>query len=146
MALETGLYIIKNADKIVGRALAEDLSLRPRRIILAESDNNSIASSFLRLRLPFSLAHECEGSPTTHFDHKVFGLLLEHDKATKWHVIPVSQHGDNAYLIADTDLKGGWVAPEHVGEQIIFRPLIVQPSEPPRYPGNQVFNIIKVDE
>ncbi|KAJ3756394.1 serine protease inhibitor [Lentinula raphanica] len=144
MALETGLYIIKNADKIVGRALAEDLSLRPRRIILAESDNKSI---WVIEKLDNdTYKFISEGSPTTHFDHKVFGLLLEHDKATKWHVIPVSQHGDNAYLITDTDLKGGWVAPEHVGEQIIFRPLIVQPSEPPRYPGNQVFNIIKVDE
>ncbi|KAJ3820073.1 serine protease inhibitor [Lentinula raphanica] len=144
MALETGLYIIKNADKIVGRALAEDLSLLPRRIILAESDNKFI---WVIEKLDNdTYKFISEGSPTTHFDHKVFGLLLEHDKATKWHVIPVSQHGDNAYLIADTDLKGGWVAPEHVGEQIIFRPLIVQPSEPPRYPGNQVFNIIKVDE
>lgn len=41
MSLETGRYIIKNGDKIVGRALAEDLSLNPKRIILVSSDNES---------------------------------------------------------------------------------------------------------
>ncbi|KAJ3713036.1 hypothetical protein DFJ43DRAFT_49484 [Lentinula guzmanii] len=41
MSLETGRYTIKNGDNVVGRALAEDLSLLPKRIILAPSDSSS---------------------------------------------------------------------------------------------------------
>lgn len=51
MALETGLYTIKNGEKLVGRALAEDLSLLPKRIILTESERTSIVGCLLRICL-----------------------------------------------------------------------------------------------
>ncbi|KAJ3805052.1 serine protease inhibitor [Lentinula aff. lateritia] len=147
MSLETGRYIIKNGDKIVGRALAEDLSLNPKRIILASNDNestwiiektNSVKDqSYLFISF---------GSPTTHIEHNVFALLVNQEAATKWIVIPVSQHDKDAYLITTADRNGGWVAPKEIGEQIQYRPLIVAPSEPPQYPTSEVFHITKVKD
>ncbi|KAJ3862159.1 serine protease inhibitor [Lentinula novae-zelandiae] len=147
MSLETGRYIIKNGDKIVGRALAEDLSLNPKRIILASSDNESTwiiektdsvkDQSYLFISF---------GSPTTHIEHNVFALLVNQEAATKWVVIPVSQHGKDAFLITTADRNEGWVAPKEIGEQIQYRPLIVAPSEPPQFPSSEVFHITKVED
>ncbi|KAJ3851780.1 serine protease inhibitor [Lentinula lateritia] len=156
MSLETGRYIIKNGDKIVGRALAEDLSLNPKRIILASNDNESTVRLWNNPCLWIiektnsvkdqSYLFISFGSPTTHIEHNVFALLVNQEAATKWIVIPVSQHGKDAYLITTADRNGGWVAPKEIGEQIQYRPLIVAPSEPPQYPTSEVFHITKVKD
>ncbi|KAJ4479548.1 serine protease inhibitor [Lentinula edodes] len=143
MALETGLYTIKNGEKLVGRALAEDLSLLPKRIILTESERTSIwaieksdkENEYLLISF---------GSPTTHIENHVFALLINQEQATKWIVKAVPQHGENAYVISTSEGKG-WVAPKELNEQIEYRVLIVGQSLPPRYPLNEVFQITKAE-
>ncbi|KAJ4473846.1 serine protease inhibitor [Lentinula aciculospora] len=145
MAFETGLYTIKNGDKFVGRALIEDLSLHPKRVILTDKESTwAIEKLGNNLNTFYTLISH--GSPAAHIEHNVFVLVIDRELATKWIIRAVPQHGKDAYIIIGTDLEGGWVAPEEIGEQIRYRPLIIQPSEPPRYPPNQVFHIVKAQD
>ncbi|KAL4072822.1 hypothetical protein V8B97DRAFT_259162 [Scleroderma yunnanense] len=53
----------------------------------------------------------------------------------------------NAYIIQKTDGPSGWVAPiDEENRQILIRPLIVGPSEPPFYPSTQLFRFVISDE
>ncbi|KAJ3851784.1 serine protease inhibitor [Lentinula lateritia] len=152
MALETGRYIIKNGENIVGRALAEDLSLRPKRVILTDHDSTVVihflqwAVEKLGNNLDTFYTLISNGSPTAHIEHNVYALVIDRELATKWYMRPIPQNGETAYIVTGTDREGGWVAPGKVGEQIEYKPLIVAPSEPPRYPTNQVFHFTKVED
>ncbi|KAJ4473852.1 serine protease inhibitor [Lentinula aciculospora] len=142
MALETGLYTIKNGDKFVGRALAEDLSLRPKKVIVTDNDSKwAIEKLGNNLDTFYTLISN--GSPTAHIEHNVFALVIDRELATKWIIQHVPQHGENAHSIFGSDFEGGWTAPEEIGEQIRYRPLIFQPSVPPHYSPNGVFHIVK---
>ncbi|KAJ3835256.1 hypothetical protein F5878DRAFT_693308 [Lentinula raphanica] len=93
------------------------------------------------------------------------GKLESSSDTTKWIVERAEVQGDNSYmqmLVSSwlkLELEGsfhsirssvygsplGWVAPENPDEQILCRVLIMFPSYPPRYPPNEVFEIVKDD-
>ncbi|KAJ3862160.1 MAG: serine protease inhibitor, partial [Lentinula lateritia] len=143
MSLDTGRYLIHNGNNIVSRNLAEDRSLNPKRIVLLEP-NDKIEFTWIIEKSGDEYILNNRGAPTTHIEDHVFALLIHQEQATKWTIEAVPRHGKNAYIIKGSDGKG-WVAPEKVGEQIIYRTLIVGPSEPPTFPLNQVFQIIKLE-
>ncbi|KAJ4473845.1 serine protease inhibitor [Lentinula aciculospora] len=142
MSLETGRYLIHHGDKVVSRRFAEDRSLRPKRIDLLDPSDREITWIIEKSGDEYILNNR--GAPTAHIEDNVFALLIHQESATKWIIEAVPRHGKNAYIIKTSDGKG-WVAPDKVGEQIIYRPLIVGPSEPPTFPLNQVFQIIKLE-
>ncbi|KAJ4473842.1 serine protease inhibitor [Lentinula aciculospora] len=144
MSLTTGRYLIKNEDNVVGRALAEDLSLQPKRIILLPPDDKTSTPASLNL-------HDNEyiiisnGSPTAHIENHIFALLIDRGAATKWLVQAVPQHGENAFIITTAARQYGWSAPGEANEQIGYSRLVVGRSLPPRYSPHQVFQITKAE-
>ncbi|KAJ3798342.1 serine protease inhibitor [Lentinula aff. detonsa] len=142
MSLETGRYLIHHGDKVVSRRFAEDRSLNPKRIDLLEPSDREVTWIIEKSGDGYLLSNR--GAPTAHIKDNVFALLIEQEQATKWTIEAVSQHGKDGYIIKTSDGKG-WVAPENVNEQIIYRTLIVGPSHPPTFPGNQIFQIIKLE-
>ncbi|KAJ3711018.1 hypothetical protein C8R42DRAFT_728952 [Lentinula raphanica] len=75
------------------------------------------------------------------------GKLESSSDTTKWIVERAEVQGDNSYIIRSSVYGSplGWVAPENPDEQILCRVLIMFPSYPPRYPPNEVFEIVKDD-
>ncbi|KAJ3790416.1 serine protease inhibitor [Lentinula aff. detonsa] len=143
MSLETGRYTIKNGDNVVGRALAEDLSLLPKRIILAPSDRDStwIIEKSKHNENEYLLISN--GSPTTHIEDHIFALLVHQSQATKWTIKAVPKYGEDAYNIFATDSAKGWIAPKEIGDQILYHGLISTGLG--QQPSTQVFQIVKVE-
>ncbi|GAW08181.1 serine protease inhibitor [Lentinula edodes] len=143
MSLETGRYLIHNGNNIVSRNLAEDRSLKPKRIVLLEP-TDKIELTWIIEKSGDGYILNNRGAPTAPIEDNVFALLVHQEGAAKWTIEAVPRHGKNAYFIKGSDGKG-WVAPDKVGEQIIYRTLIVGPSEPPAIPLNQIFQIIQLE-
>ncbi|KAF8826019.1 serine protease inhibitor [Lentinula edodes] len=145
MSLSAGLYIIRNGDNIVGRRFAEDRSLLPKKIVLSPSGSNSTWVFEKCGNGSNEYIIKSNGSPTAHIEDNVFAILMDVGEITNWIVEPVPQHSENSYIITTPDRTSGWVAPTEIDEQIACKPLIVMRTFPPRYPPNEVFQIIKVE-
>uniref|UniRef100_A0A0W0FIJ0 Serine protease inhibitor n=1 Tax=Moniliophthora roreri TaxID=221103 RepID=A0A0W0FIJ0_MONRR len=140
MSLEPGLYFIRNGDRAIGRLPQEDDSLEPKAVYVLpdiverpnfeikkiDSDNYTIVA----LGTP--------NGPTAQIDNKVYALLEEQDRAEKWRIVHVPQHGENSYIIRTDDQGRSWFAPEGAEQQIRCRPFM------PPVPPNEIFEIIRL--
>ncbi|KAJ4473849.1 hypothetical protein J3R30DRAFT_3736297 [Lentinula aciculospora] len=94
MPLETGLYTIKNGDKVVGPSLVQDLGLLPKKIIVAPSGNESVVSQLLAC---------LQWLPSCTYRRPCL-RLIHRDLFTKWVIKAVPQQGKDAYTAGK--LKG----------------------------------------
>ncbi|EEB87837.1 hypothetical protein MPER_14650, partial [Moniliophthora perniciosa FA553] len=85
-------------------------------------------------------------APTANLDNLVFALLIEQERAEKWRIEAIPQHGKNRFIIQAENQADGWVAPQEAEQQIMCRPLIIFPSEPPQYPPNEIFEITRASD
>ncbi|KAJ4473844.1 serine protease inhibitor [Lentinula aciculospora] len=143
MSLETGRYLIHHGDKVVSRRLIEDRSNNPKGIFLLNPDEK-LELTWIIEKSGNEYILSNRNAPTGPIKDHVFAHLINQELAVKWTIEAVPQHGKNAYIIKTSDGKG-WVAPDKVDEQIIYKTLIVGPSEPPTFPLNEVFQIIKLE-
>ncbi|KIP06705.1 hypothetical protein PHLGIDRAFT_128127 [Phlebiopsis gigantea 11061_1 CR5-6] len=154
--LANGTYKIVNlgSDFVVGRSLREDKSLRPKGIFTLDPKNTPIDGGriwTLEKTGEGKYKIEAGGARVGVYDDLLWAFLTEPEQASagEWRIIPVPQMAENAFIIVRPELERGWVA--SIGEdidhqQIAVRPLIVQPSYPPRYPSFQVFVITPHDD
>ncbi|KAK7047234.1 hypothetical protein VNI00_006900 [Paramarasmius palmivorus] len=145
MSLESGLYIIKNQGKYIGRNLAEDMSLLPKRIVtLPESVQAPRWEVEKKDDNKYIL--KCQKDATVQFDNLVWAALLPEPLPEKWCIEHVPHHGQNAYVILRENREQGWVVTsEEAYQQIGSKPLIVGLSEPPFYPPNEHFEFVRID-
>jgi len=81
-------------------------------------------------------------------DERIFAILQPFPPPQSWRIEPAVLSGRNHYVISEFDGPLGWAVDaesEDDQTQIIARPLIVQPSLPPRYPPFEVFKFTAVD-
>ncbi|ESK88374.1 hypothetical protein Moror_14760 [Moniliophthora roreri MCA 2997] len=143
MSLESGPYTIRNGGRAIGRAQREDRSLRPKGVFVLPPDVEPPVFDIEKLDSG-NYTIKAKGAPTTQINNLVFALLIEEERAEKWQIVHIPQHGRHKYIIQANDQVNGWVAPEDPEQQILSRPLIIFPSEPPQYPPNEIFEIIPV--
>ncbi|KAH7927794.1 hypothetical protein BV22DRAFT_1193356 [Leucogyrophana mollusca] len=153
--LQSGIYLLTSlslSDGFVGRDEKEDFSLQPKKVeSLPPGLRGQRASWIVEALGKGRYKLKAGGAPTGEIDHKVFAFLKEEQKGEDWIVKHrVFPGQDTAYTIERADERSGWVLPEkepytqaNLGVEI--RPLIVQPSEPPRYPPNQLWKFIRID-
>ncbi|KAF8882225.1 hypothetical protein BD779DRAFT_1787957 [Infundibulicybe gibba] len=144
--LESGIYIVssKKDGVYVGRGLNEDMSLLPKAVLSLPPG----------VRAPFWIVEKLkddhyrlkiEGAPTGVKDKHVFAFLMENDdKPEDW----VIKHRDfhDAYTIERSSGNDGWILPsEKPYTQVAVGPLNAQPSAPPQYPLNELWNFVRID-
>ncbi|KAK7047233.1 hypothetical protein VNI00_006899 [Paramarasmius palmivorus] len=144
MSLESGLYIIRNIDKAVGRKQAEDRSLLPKRVVVLPP---SVEDPKWEIQKEDSNRYilKVQGAPTANIDRLVFALLQDEESAEKWRIEAVPQHGENRYIITTQDQNEGWVAPEETDDQVKCQPLVATKSLPPQYLPTEVFEIVRAE-
>ncbi|KAI0088752.1 proteinase inhibitor [Irpex rosettiformis] len=142
MSIADGLYqIFCAADNVpIGRALAEDLSLLPKRVITLPPDAAPTRPWIVIKNPNDTFTIKVADAPTAEIDGKLFGVLLDSPPPTEWKLTPIERNGPDAYIVTTSDLVKGWVVPDvEPQNQIDVRPLIVGLSEPPFYPPTEVF-------
>ncbi|KAF8657106.1 hypothetical protein AX16_002293 [Volvariella volvacea WC 439] len=143
MTLSNGLYLIKNGAYFVGRSPAEDLSLRPKRILLLPEGVTAPRWEVESTGEHYIL--KAQGAPTTSIGGEVYALLVNEDGAEKWKLEKDVKRGDNFYVISSNNGSTGWIAPSDPEKQIACHAQIVGMSLPPTYPGNESFEFIRID-
>jgi len=146
MTLKSGLYIIENRGKLVGRSLAEDHSLHPKTIFANTDGHNT------KWRVEHLGDHKYKlfaiGSVTGVDKGVVVAFLLEEqqkEKAEKWIITARPHSGANLYSIETESKHAGWVVVSEEKSPVRVRPLIVGPSLPPYYPPTELFEFIRLD-
>ncbi|EGX43139.1 hypothetical protein TWF173_008893 [Orbilia oligospora] len=145
--LSSGLYSITTVDDLtVGRNSREDRSLRPKPVYAlppSETGPNTIWQIDQVKDNEYIL--KCHGAPTAVHDHRLYAVLTDEPPPTPWKIEKQAQGG---YTIIKADGNGiGWVVSFEDGEEkpIAVRPLIVQPSYPPRFPPTELFKFKRVE-
>ncbi|KAJ3529323.1 hypothetical protein NM688_g7869 [Phlebia brevispora] len=87
-----------------------------------------------------------KGAPVGNRGGHLYAFLSEHDQhsISEWRLVPVPQVGKDAYLIELHDQSIGWVASAEKApkdKEIEVKRIIVEPSQPPKYPPTEVFII-----
>ncbi|KAK7448421.1 hypothetical protein VKT23_013684 [Stygiomarasmius scandens] len=141
MPLESGTYTIRSCEFNIGRPLAEDRSLLPKRIVVLPEEQTSVWEIEKISTDTYFLKNQ--NSPTGNIDNKVAALLIMQEDAVKWRIEAIPQHGHNRYIIITEDRSKGWVASDEPFEQVKCQPLIVGPSVPPFYPQTEIFEIVR---
>ncbi|KAH7908866.1 hypothetical protein BJ138DRAFT_305952 [Hygrophoropsis aurantiaca] len=144
--LEPGLYMITSlclpGGSFIGRDVHEDLSLRPKRVIVLPQGVQAprwIVESLGKGRYRLKVG----GAPTCEMDKELYAMLVG-TEGEEW----IIKHRDyhDACTIEKADEKAGWVVPgEKPQTQIAVRPLMSQPSAPPKFPDNELFKFIRID-
>ncbi|THG95045.1 hypothetical protein EW026_g6535 [Hermanssonia centrifuga] len=150
MSLKEGNYIIRNRaqGQFIGRNLAEDLSLLPKKVINLPHGVQAPVWTVLPVNdSDNKYRFKIGGSYVAEIDHLLFAVLLEEPLPTEWRVTPSERDGPNAYIIEKVDRSAGWVLPEEEPyTQLAVRPLIIGASDPPYFPPTQLFEIIPFPE
>ncbi|KAG8979646.1 hypothetical protein FRB94_010086 [Tulasnella sp. JGI-2019a] len=117
MSLEDGNYTITShsSDQFVGRNMAEDRSVLPKRVV----------SLPLGMQAPmWELRREgpnCKlsigGNHTAGIDNKLYAILIPEPIATEWKIEPAEQAEEGCYTITQADNGARWAAPEEMYEQ-----------------------------
>ncbi|KAI0088753.1 hypothetical protein BDY19DRAFT_144265 [Irpex rosettiformis] len=142
MSIEDGQYqIFSAADNLpIGRPLAEDKSLLPKQVVTLPPGTAPTRPWDVLKNPNGTFTLKVAGAPTAEVDDKLFAILLDSPPPTEWRLTPVERNGPDAYIVTTSDGAKGWVVPDVKPEsQIVIRPLIVGPSEPPFYPPTEVF-------
>ncbi|THH28735.1 hypothetical protein EUX98_g5439 [Antrodiella citrinella] len=149
--LKPGKYIITSvlSNNGIGRYSREDMSLLPKNIYHLTSDqkpavwdvNMSGDGYILTANGPGRSGH------AACIDDKLFAVLLDFPAPDRWRIIPSGSDGPGCYVIAQTTGRSGWVVEGNADDltQIVLKPLLMTPSEPPHYPPFQVFKFTRVD-
>ncbi|KAE9391951.1 hypothetical protein BT96DRAFT_924990 [Gymnopus androsaceus JB14] len=148
-------YIINSTggnDNIAGRNMVEDLSLNPKRVCCP-------AQGFTSLMQETAWEIVSVGNGTYQLKNKgaVVGvqngllyayLITEQASSQAWIITAQPQHGPNQYTIETADRQTGWVVQpgRRRSESVAVRPLIVQPSFPPRFPPTELWTITPVQD
>ncbi|KAF3161794.1 hypothetical protein TWF788_002371 [Orbilia oligospora] len=158
--LSSGLYTITTVEDLtVGRNSREDRSLRPKPIYAlppSETGPNTIWQIEQVNGEEYIL--KCHGAPTAAHDDHLYAVLTDEPPPTLWKITKQHQGGYTIFqkLISDlilsiikADQDGfGWVVSFDDGREekpIAVRPLIVQPSYPPRFPPTELFKFKRVE-
>ncbi|KAJ3818097.1 serine protease inhibitor [Lentinula raphanica] len=136
MSIEPGKYIIRCGDNNVSGYDGKVVLGGPPSIWVFDRPGDSDD------RREYIITNQ-DGDSVANID----GRLESSSDTTKWIVERAEVQGDNSYIISSSVYGSplGWVAPENTNEQILCRVLITFPSYPPRYPPNEVFEIVKDD-
>ncbi|KAF6753586.1 proteinase inhibitor [Ephemerocybe angulata] len=152
-ALTTGQYLIVSlANKLpVGRALREDRSLNPKKIITLPRDEESPRWVIEKDWQEGAYKISIRGGTAIELNGLLFAGLIPDLPNNTWKIESQPQHGKSTYTIslAGDGYGKGWVVPGNVdeeGTQLAVRPLIVQPSYPPRYPPFELFEITRLGD
>ncbi|KDR79612.1 hypothetical protein GALMADRAFT_63312 [Galerina marginata CBS 339.88] len=140
--MDSGLYIItsKMEEFPVGRNAAEDLSLNPKKVIILPKGIEA-PRWILQKVSDDTFIMKAGGNYTANIDDKLFAVLMDEPRPTLWKVDPQFHLGENTYtVISGENPRLGWVVLD-----IAVRPLIVQPSFPPRFPPQELFVITRLD-
>ncbi|KAF3078934.1 hypothetical protein TWF569_000343 [Orbilia oligospora] len=146
--LSSGLYSITTVEDLtVGRNSREDKSLHPKPIYAlpsSETGPNTIWQIDQVQDDEYIL--KCHGAPTAAHDGHLYAVLIDVPPPTPWKITKQAQGG---YTIVKADEDGfGWVVSfdeDREGKPIAVRPLIVQPSYPPRFPPTELFKFRRVE-
>ncbi|KAF8889004.1 hypothetical protein BD779DRAFT_1410757, partial [Infundibulicybe gibba] len=134
--LESGKYLIRSRlrDTFVGRSLREDRSLRPKAIVSVDGPDNQTWSveSLGGDRYILSI----RGGRTAIVQGRVFAVLLPDPQPEVW---TIRRQASGYYTIENSDRRGGWILPD---EEVLSRPLIIGPSNPPFFPPNELWEFI----
>ncbi|EAU81236.1 hypothetical protein CC1G_09480 [Coprinopsis cinerea okayama7 len=148
MSITPGTYEITSMVNglHVGRPLAEDRSLLPKRIRVLPEGNN-FGNSWVVEKDDDAYILYCKGAPVAPQEGKLFADLLGNMHDKKWIVTHQPQHGENVFTVVNASTEHGWVVPADAEEmqQVEVRPLIAVPSYPPRYPATELFTFTQVE-
>ncbi|KAG2010593.1 hypothetical protein CC2G_013406 [Coprinopsis cinerea AmutBmut pab1-1] len=145
MSIPSGTYEItsKENDLHVGRPLAEDRSLLPKRIVVLPKDgSNSDIYWVVEKTDGDTYILKSRGSPVAPLDGKLVADLLGELQDNKWKITAQPQHGENVFTVENaSNTEEGWVVPQDAEElsQVEVRPLIATRSLPPLYPPSELF-------
>ncbi|KAF5354434.1 hypothetical protein D9757_014723 [Collybiopsis confluens] len=149
--LSSGTYFIRNLRFPVSRFHIEDKSLNPKAVYTLPEGAEEQPWNIERVGDGYILSNP-GGAPTAAIPHKgqeYLFALLNGERPTKWKIESVISAGFSLYVIKSADDGKFWVssAPEHKNpteeNQIEIKRLILQPVEPPRYPPEAVFEIVR---
>ncbi|TFK31010.1 hypothetical protein BDQ12DRAFT_730025 [Crucibulum laeve] len=146
-SLTSGHYIIRNvskADGSVGRNLAEDKSLNPKKIVSLPSSIQ--AEAWIIEELPNgNYKLRARGSPTGARDGKVYAFLTEN--GDEWKVTRRENHGRNVFTIEEANGSNGWVLNSNEEySQIECKPLTATKSFPPQFPSTELWSIVEEND
>ncbi|KAF5364495.1 hypothetical protein D9757_011966 [Collybiopsis confluens] len=125
--LTSGPHFIRNSVFPISRGHIEDKSLNPKGV--------------------FTLPKGSEERPWHIEPAGVHGSVFSNGGAptgetpTAWKTEPVASAGKNSYVIRD--LHGKFWVSTGVENQIEVKTLILNPVDPPRYPAEAIFEIVK---
>ncbi|KAK6521731.1 hypothetical protein TWF506_001934 [Arthrobotrys conoides] len=148
--LSSGIFRITGTSSegtvIIGRHSREDRSLNPKPIYPLEGDEVGPNATWeIEHQNEDEYILRCHGAPVASHDQQLFAILTEHHPPTVWKITKQAQGGYTIVVADDSGL--GWVLPfidEGDNKPIAVRPLIVQPSYPPRFPPNELFKFEKL--
>ncbi|ESK81379.1 serine protease inhibitor [Moniliophthora roreri MCA 2997] len=141
MPLENGSYFIQNREKYL--AATDEEPLLPRRVIVLPDGVKPPKWNVKKVG-DDQYTITIDEARTRTIEDKVFAVTVEGPEPEVWYIVPDERGGKDSYVITTQERFKGWVAPDEPYEQIMCRPLIVGPSDPPFYPPNETFQFTRV--
>ncbi|KAG5643802.1 hypothetical protein DXG03_009625 [Asterophora parasitica] len=146
--LKPGYYRITSRafNKSIGRAIPEDRSLAPKKIVSHKDD--SIDAEAVRWKLSAGSSDgkyklEVLGAPIYEERGQIFAALLPGSQAEEWTIQARDYQGKNTYTIVKSNrlLNQGWIL---TGEeaQVQNRVLVSTPTLPPVFASHQLWVIV----
>ncbi|KAK6541422.1 hypothetical protein TWF694_007233 [Orbilia ellipsospora] len=141
---------------VIGRRRAEDKSYRPKEIVQLQEDVELQSHQIWEIEKASEdmelYTIKCGGAIVGAIGDKLFAFLQLQDgqKPPIWQIRKAqAQEGYILVNFSDDALyrgEEGWMIwHNEVDEQIIVRPLVIVPTEPPRFPENQLFRFDPLD-
>ncbi|KAF5378442.1 hypothetical protein D9757_011159 [Collybiopsis confluens] len=143
-SLTAGPHFIRHSANPVSRGPIEDHSLNPKGVFTLPKGTDERPWHIKPAGVHGSIfSNGGDPTGTKGEEHKEFLFAFLHGETpTAWKTEHVPSAGKNSYVIRDVKQGKFWVS-TGVKEQIEVKMLILHPVDPPRYPPEAIFEIVK---
>ncbi|KAF5378414.1 hypothetical protein D9757_011161 [Collybiopsis confluens] len=142
-SLTAGPHFIRNSVNPISRAHIEDKSLNPKGVFTLPKGSEEKTWHIEPAGVHGSIFRN-GGAPTgtkKEGNKEFLFAFLNGEEPSAWKTEHVPSAGKNSYVIRD--LHGKFWVTTGIEEQIEVKTLILNPVDPPKYPRDAIFEIVK---